>query len=164
MNYTCYQTHITSFHLDFKYAVNYPAYNHLWEELQGGSKGVIYTKLGRPDGKIRKAGLAMFHQLECLAQIRMAVQKLQDKNITGVDAEMDGLHGYWAHCFDYLRQIILCNADDSIESSKIVAGKWTSDGFGGVKECRDHKWLHEITSCGEGGCEGKPFYVKPRSW
>lgn len=160
-NYTCYETHNSVFKANYEFSNIFGAYDYLWSELLGGSKGVIYTSLSREDKKIRRAGLAMFHQLDCLAKLRSVIQALQDgireKDIVDVGEH----HGYWPHCFDYLRQVILCNADDSVESSEVFEGRWVSSGFGDTKECRDASWLYDITNCGEGGCAGKAFYHSP---
>ncbi|KAF2017773.1 hypothetical protein BU24DRAFT_478936 [Aaosphaeria arxii CBS 175.79] len=155
-NYTCYETQTTTFEANYEYSNTFNAYDHLWRELQGKSHGTVYTSINRPDGEVRRAGLAMFHQLDCLAKIRAVVQGLQNG---GTDTEDVGEHhGYWPHCFDYLRRVIECNADDSLEVSRVVGGRWVVEGFGSMKECRDNKWLYDVTDCGEKGCEGKAFY------
>ncbi|KAF2006570.1 hypothetical protein P154DRAFT_559102 [Amniculicola lignicola CBS 123094] len=161
-NHTCFKDHSTSFQPDYEYSNSFNAYDHLWRDLQGKSHGVIYTSVNRADGKVRKAGLGMFHQLHCLARLREVIQALQrgDKK-TAVDHAGNDLgehHGMWPHCFDYLRQVIMCNADDSVETSEVRDGKWVTTGFGSEKMCRQHEWLHEVTSCGEKGCQGGPFY------
>ncbi|KAF2112023.1 hypothetical protein BDV96DRAFT_649388 [Lophiotrema nucula] len=155
-NYTCCEMKSMVFESDFQYSNTLRTYDRLWVDMQGKTHGMVYTSLNRGDGKVRRAGFAMFHQLDCLSKLRSVIQALQN----GDKQHEDGgeLHGYWPHCFDYLRQTILCNADDSVEVSEVRDGNWVDKGFDSVKECRDQTWLYEVTACGERGCEGKSFY------
>ena len=43
------------------------------------------------------------------------------------------------HCFEYIRQGIMCSADTTLEKSRIEDGKITRDvdGWGAEHECRD---------------------------
>jgi hypothetical protein len=157
-NYTCYETHMNVFKANYEFSNTFGAYDYLWAELQGKSQGVVYTDLGRNDGQTRRAGLAMFHQLDCLAKLRNVIQALQEGNLYD-DVDVAEHHGYWPHCLDYLRQTILCNADDSLEKGEVVDGRWVTSGFGAPKECRDSSWLYDVTGCGESGCPGKLFYL-----
>ncbi|KAF2813024.1 uncharacterized protein BDZ99DRAFT_369165, partial [Mytilinidion resinicola] len=77
------------------------------------------------------AGIAMFHQLHCLAGFRHAIQQLQAGKKIGysVFTDVSEHRGHWPHCFDYLKQSIECYADDSIEVSRIDAGGFTFDGY-----------------------------------
>jgi len=58
-------------------------------------------------------------------------------------------HGHPDHCFDYLRQILMCNLDMTYESARIdVDGKRRSvDGWGSVHQCKDwtsiNAWMLE---------------------
>ncbi|KAG4032579.1 hypothetical protein MFRU_006g00500 [Monilinia fructicola] len=61
----------------------------------------------------------------------------------------DPLH--WLHCFDYLRQTILCNADGTLEPPKLDSrGKENVDGMG-ERQCRDPEelWRLSLESFGE---------------
>ncbi|KAF2802826.1 uncharacterized protein BDZ99DRAFT_527257 [Mytilinidion resinicola] len=66
--------------------------------------------------------------------------------------------GHWPHCFDYMKQVIECYADDSIETSFIDVDWYTFDGYHTPgRQCRNKDWLYEVTECGQGGCPGKEF-------
>lgn len=57
-NYSCYETKIRVLSEDWEFAELSKGYDHLWDEAmgkEGSSKGVVYTKLGRDDGKVRRA-------------------------------------------------------------------------------------------------------------
>ncbi|XP_014553935.1 hypothetical protein COCVIDRAFT_40069 [Bipolaris victoriae FI3] len=72
---------------------------------------------------------SIFHQLHCLAMIQSIVQGLkEDTNPAHIHMRHDHGHRgprsgignkHWQHCFDYLRQIILCNDDPAIEEPRI---------------------------------------------
>lgn len=47
-------------------------------------------------------GKNRFHQLHCLASIRMALQESKENKDIGMDWR-DNAH--WPHCLDYLRQV-----------------------------------------------------------
>lgn len=163
-NYTCYETRTQTFERVYEYESLEYVYDHFWDEVLGQSKGFVYTKLNREDGKVRKARLAIFHQLNCLARIRNAVQRRyrfereRRKDIVWLEDGLGDGEMNWAHCFDYLRQVVLCNANDSVETSNMMDGKWTSHAWGSKKVCRNPEWLYNVTSCGEQGCEGEGFY------
>jgi hypothetical protein len=156
-NYTCYEAKNTSFQANLEFSSTNEAYDHLWRELQGKSEGFVYTKLGRSDGKVRRARLAMFHQLSCLSKLRSGIQA-HENNHDNHEFDVGSHREDWLQCFDYLRQVFECNADDSVEVSDIVQGRWVTNGFGSPKECRNKSWLYDVTSCGEGGCPRKPFH------
>lgn len=116
-----------------------------------------------------------FHQLHCLDSFRSAIQQLQDGKQIGFDHATDtAAHkGHWPHCFDYLRQILLCQADDTIETSQLAyTGDWIISGYGAKRQCRNAKPLYDATACGERGCPGTRWYLsdgeyleaKKREW
>lgn len=164
-NYTCYRTHETTFERVAAYERLNSVHNRYWEDLLGGSAGLIRTKVDRPDGgDVGRARLAMFHQLECLERMREALVSLalgegnrkgQERRkdfviIADGDRDGDGA-GEVGRCLDYLRQSMLCGADDTVE----VEGD-DGFGYGRGRTCRDERWLYEVTKCEEGGCEGGP--------
>ena len=58
----------------------------------------------------------MFHQLRCLARFRLAIRRASEGEHVGIDFR----GGHWAHCLDYMRRTILCNADDTVEMPRIA--------------------------------------------
>ncbi|KAF9729014.1 hypothetical protein PMIN04_005908 [Paraphaeosphaeria minitans] len=156
-NYTCHREQATQFYRVDRFERVDVAYDHYWRELLGGSDGYVYTQ-GRSG--VREARFGMFHQLECLYQFRQALRakegKAKRKDFVVVGQEEEG-EGGWKHCFDYLRQIVLCGADDTVEVSDGVGGGWESFGYG-ERQCRNPGWSYDITKCGRTGCKGGPFY------
>ncbi|KAI0142015.1 hypothetical protein BJ166DRAFT_91948 [Pestalotiopsis sp. NC0098] len=136
----------------------------LWMDLLTPNGGFIK----RPDkhNVERKYGISMFHQLHCLGMMREAVQDLTERLAAaegssgpgaGAQSRRDvgGSHGlhepaaepdHWLHCFDYLRQTILCNADATLEPPSITfQGNGVIDGMI-QRECRDWEALYSASS------------------
>lgn len=94
------------------------------------------------DGDI-ELNVAMYHQLHCLHAVRLAYYyALSQTNETladMVDGRWDayGMHSlhHTVHCFDYLRQAIMCAADSNLEVYNAEAHH--VDAFGIDKQCRD---------------------------
>ncbi|KZZ98909.1 hypothetical protein AAL_02460 [Moelleriella libera RCEF 2490] len=104
-------------------------------------------------------GLAMFHQLRCLTTLRAEMQRLRD--VVAVLEGSDGNGGDGlkrrrapsspmmhdeAHCFEYLRQSLLCSSDATIERPKLRNdGKWIIDGMG-KRTCKDWDILYRASA------------------
>ncbi|KAI1214210.1 uncharacterized protein F4807DRAFT_455855 [Annulohypoxylon truncatum] len=89
--------------------------------------------------------VAAFHQLHCLFLIYSDFGRALNGEL-GTDAH--SLHGsHSLHCFDYLRESIICAADSALEPflSPFDGGTQGNgvDGFGSVHQCRDFKQLFE---------------------
>ncbi|KAH7412779.1 hypothetical protein BKA64DRAFT_770533 [Cadophora sp. MPI-SDFR-AT-0126] len=106
--------------------------NVMWMDLLGPGMGFVSIKnpsqYGLPNGvsnphmppTVQNYGVSMYHQLHCLMMIRTLYwQALRgDRNLKMV--ENDGLEeemGHVNHCFDYIRQGIMCAGDMSIEAA-----------------------------------------------
>lgn len=97
--------------------------------------------------------VSRFHQLHCLTSFRRALQNVREGVDIGVDQNDDS---HWPHCLYYLRQAILCSADDTIErghsfGSKILANntievvRWgIIDGITDWRTCRDSDKLYYL--------------------
>lgn len=70
--------------------------------------------------------VSVFHQLHCLSYL---VQHFSPA--TGNLTQEVAHHS--AHCFDYLRQAIMCNADTSLEGKTE-----TGPGWGSKHTCKDY--------------------------
>ncbi|OPB42123.1 hypothetical protein A0O28_0032400 [Trichoderma guizhouense] len=120
----------------------------LWDALQPRGGGFIIIpdpqKYGlsgglpledEDDGIVREGyGISMFHQIHCLVAIRTA---FRTKNF-----DNDHLN----HCFEYLRQSIMCTGDTTLE--KVVVDengvfKPDIDGWGTEHECKSWNMLYE---------------------
>ncbi|KFY06812.1 hypothetical protein V492_07717 [Pseudogymnoascus sp. VKM F-4246] len=76
--------------------------------------------------------LSVFHQLHCLSYLAVAFQTAFTDKTPSSEVAFHSVH-----CFDYIRQGILCNADTSLE------GDTGHPGWGGVHQCTDIDKLRE---------------------
>ena len=84
-----------------------------------------------------------FHQLHCLASFRHTLQQASEGADIGTDWT-DNRH--WPHCLHYLRQSILCAADDTIELAAVINGTKSHfiSGARDVRQCRNSNALYEL--------------------
>ena len=72
----------------------------------------------------------MVHQLHCLDVFRV-----------GFSTNRTGYARHVAHCLRYMLQIVLCNADTTLEVDHpgMIEGEWehAANGVGSVHRCRD---------------------------
>ncbi|KAN0098999.1 protein of unknown function (DUF3328) domain containing protein [Hyaloscypha variabilis] len=114
---------------------------HNWIELSSDGRGFVQIKdsetfnIGEPYKINGNMGtdepvymMSVFHQLHCLSYL---VQQVQNATVSGpLDKEV--AH-HTAHCFDYLRQSIMCNADTSLEGETEAGPGWGSN-----HQCKDY--------------------------
>ncbi|KIX97048.1 uncharacterized protein Z520_07162 [Fonsecaea multimorphosa CBS 102226] len=104
-------------------------------------------------------GLSVFHQLHCLYIIRsifydnLSGSQRQEHEAQGLAAHHH-LLGHARHCFDYLRQSIMCAGDVSYESAIVLpSGKLVNgvDGWGDWHLCRnwDTIWQYAVQHRGQ---------------
>ncbi|KAI1263920.1 hypothetical protein F5Y18DRAFT_91209 [Xylariaceae sp. FL1019] len=118
---------------------------HNWIPLSSDARGYVqipdyasYDTLGKPytvainrtsDGPAYMT--SVFHQLHCLSY---TIEHYQ-QGYAGVNLTEEVAH-HSAHCFDYLRQSIMCSADTNLEG-ETEAGP----GWGSKHECTDYDAL-----------------------
>lgn len=120
------------------------------DRLQNG-RGYVYVpdsqQRGLLPGEETEHGpiysVAMFHQLHCLARLRKSHWILLDGVATGDTGVARGFAGREAaqhiqHCFDYLRQSVMCAGDMTLEWPKQegTAAKAKVDGWGIPHTCK----------------------------
>ncbi|KAK8105486.1 hypothetical protein PG999_008845 [Apiospora kogelbergensis] len=119
--------------------------NH-WIELSSGSRGYVvikdadrfdlpdpYTVAIDRDNEGPGYMMSAFHQLHCLSYLAEHLQQ----GYAGINLTEKVAH-HTAHCFNYLRQGIMCSADTTLEG-KTEAGP----GEGSEHECVDYDALLE---------------------
>ena len=122
-----------------------------WEELVPKGKGFVYhPKIASPPKAV-----AAYHQIHCLHGLRIAyysrvneIHKLQHKHeLVNHYIETMGanLHLYHLdHCFEYLRQALICSADSNLEDLEVdETGKAIAPGWGTKRVCRNFEQLGE---------------------
>lgn len=87
------------------------------------------------------------HALHCLYYTVDSYHQLVLSNATkfGFDGERNDYHA--AHCFEYLRNQIMCMGDMTLEGSKAAVGAKNGAGEGQAHVCRDRgeavRWIEE---------------------
>lgn len=84
-----------------------------------------------------------------------------DKNPAGDHPSTHHLHStsHMKHCFDYLRQALICSADTTLEKLRIRDKEPmpSADGWGVTHQCRDYaeisQWAKSHRATGGGGIQ-----------
>ncbi|KAI0396792.1 hypothetical protein F5Y17DRAFT_417817 [Xylariaceae sp. FL0594] len=149
-----------------------PERDYLWADLLTPNGGFLVREDESEEGGggLRRYGIGMFHQLHCLQMIRGALQQKGQGHVHGHEHEKrsENAHGHdhggddaaaahVLHCLDYLRQTILCVADDTIEIPKRRPdGRNVIDGMF-THKCRNPEPLYELS-------RSSPEYHAPASY
>ncbi|KAF5364810.1 hypothetical protein D9758_009350 [Tetrapyrgos nigripes] len=103
-----------------------------WSTMRPREAGYVY--LGQTHLPI---DVSMWHQVHCLSHIRSLISKGDDGS------------EHTEHCFHYLRQGILCNADPTLEprsrQSFDLNGKEIFPGDEVTHTCKDFQYIYEWT-------------------
>lgn len=108
------------------------ASEYLWTAPYGDN----HIRLG-PD--MRTFAVAMFHQLHCLRGTRAALMQGWGKMRPGA---REHLH----HCFNYIRQWVLCDADLTLEPGDFTQRNFTTDRFGATHTCTDWQPVYDMVN------------------
>ncbi|KAF7187725.1 hypothetical protein HII31_11064 [Pseudocercospora fuligena] len=140
-------------HPIFGHDENYMSIDHKWDYLWETELAEDHGNIAFPpfnasgyslDQKHDEGSIGMFHSLHCLAGIRKALQRASAGENIGKDAHDDP---HWPHCLYYLRQSILCAADDTFELAYDIYGNLEGDIAEGVydrRTCRDPQPLYDL--------------------
>ncbi|EED16369.1 conserved hypothetical protein [Talaromyces stipitatus ATCC 10500] len=113
-----------------------------WSSVIPIGRGFVY----HPQVTPVVANIAVFHQLHCLHTLRVGYYtKLYQLNVlNGINTSKsfdehmaitpEDVH--MRHCFDYLRQALMCAADTNLE--KVSPETHITTGWGSDKVCRDY--------------------------
>jgi len=133
--------HVPSVQLEIedtvRYGISDPDAWPDWRTTDLFPNAMGFVQLG-PDG--RTFGVSMFHQLHCLQMIRAAV----------IERHPEAVHSnkHAQHCFDFIRQAILCAADTTLDPIDRVGttGKkgQGADGVGTTHVCRDWEAVYDF--------------------
>ncbi|PSK53162.1 hypothetical protein B9Z65_3362 [Elsinoe australis] len=130
----------------------FPGSDEAWSELMPKGDGFIVVdnpeqyqlQPGKPSSEGQLYDITVFHQLHCLRHIRVYLYTVLElaknpSNDTNV-AEMFLNHAdpHVHHCFDYIRQGLMCNADLTVEWPKEEpdGGRFAVDGWGIQHQCK----------------------------
>lgn len=136
-----------------------PENDAAWSALMPSGDGFIVipspSTYNLPPGKSTAHGdvydISMFHQLHCLAHIRNHYHLTQlslHSNMSDAIGEklLRPQEDHVQHCFDYLRQGIMCTGDMTVEWPRTEADgtRFAVDGWGVTHECKS--WVSVLMS------------------
>ncbi|KAK2600048.1 hypothetical protein QQS21_005212 [Conoideocrella luteorostrata] len=110
-----------------------------WMALMPKGMGIVTVQntLALPDApkldpttNTQDAMISVYHQLHCLYRTRSGYFTALSGNVTDMDL------GHLSHCWDYLRQSIMCSADTTLEWLEPPEEHGTT-GWGYQHKCRD---------------------------
>ncbi|KAF2163210.1 hypothetical protein M409DRAFT_26254 [Zasmidium cellare ATCC 36951] len=109
-----------------------------WDSLIPKGRGWIkHPELN--DGQL--SSVSVFHQLHCLNDVRRVYYGLTNAS----DEALDMWHftpSHMRHCFEYIRQELMCAADSSLEPWQDEVGGAT--GWNVQRQCRDYDYLKDF--------------------
>ncbi|KAL2068248.1 hypothetical protein VTL71DRAFT_16346 [Oculimacula yallundae] len=128
------------------------AKNDAWSKLMPSGKGFVElpVEVPLPSGgvEVRKESfcISMFHQLHCIAGLKSAFDAMSNPEN---DASASMHHaGHLNHCFDYLRQGVMCAGDMTLEPTFELTGE--DEGTRGVNgwnvehQCRNWQMMYDF--------------------
>ncbi|KAF2750982.1 hypothetical protein M011DRAFT_396168, partial [Sporormia fimetaria CBS 119925] len=104
--------------------------NAAWNDIFPNGAGFVQHPTLAPN----TSGIAIFHQLHCLNQIRIGYYNTNRTLSDEIDPDFPDQPAHTRHCFDYLRQSLMCAADSNIEPVNSKLGGVT--GWGNMRVCR----------------------------
>lgn len=102
------------------------------EWLWTASAGDGHVRIGQDKHMF---AVAMFHELHCLRAIRGVIEN-------GWDTITHERQGHLLHCFNYIRQYILCAADTTLEPGDFTKRNFTTSRVGATHTCVDWEPLY----------------------
>ncbi|KAI1502981.1 hypothetical protein F5X99DRAFT_139391 [Biscogniauxia marginata] len=124
------------------------ASNSAWERLIPKGRGFVKANIS---GIVNRYCVSAFHQLHCLDMLRHGYYAAIEIGSTRPDEDsgssiqrQDGIPSpHMQHCFDFIRQSLMCAADPTLEKRNETIGGVT--GWGSTHQCRDFEALKEWT-------------------
>ncbi|KAI0355426.1 hypothetical protein OH77DRAFT_1520992 [Trametes cingulata] len=93
-------------------------------------KGYGYVRLGP---EYRAFAVSMFHQMHCLRLMRSAL----------AGDHRPATDGHFGHCLVYLRQLILCNPDLTLEPPDVMKYDYDAKQDGSTHVCQDWRQVYD---------------------
>lgn len=114
-----------------------------------------FVRLG-PEG--RSFSLSFYHQLHCVNALRFSYTVARDGLITDPEILRSKIP-HDNHCFQFIRQSILCKADNSLvpmqTSSNVSLARM---GFGNTRQCRNWEQVRQFVLENDAKWEGTPYF------
>ena len=118
-------------HDSARYATNGTAADAEWAALIPSGGGIVHMGTGP---NMQPFMLSMFHQLHCLRLIR-----------SGLAGDYRApTQGHFGHCLNYLRQMILCKPDLTLEPGDVLERDFSVERQGSVHVCEDWRQVYDM--------------------
>lgn len=124
-----------------------------WAETLPGKRG--FVRLG-PKG--RSFAIALYHQIHCVNALRFSYTVARDGLVTDPDALKKKIP-HDNHCFQFLRQSIMCRADNAIVPLRRNTTSLAAQGFGTAHRCGNWADIRRFVLENDAFWNGKPFDV-----
>ncbi|KAH7393326.1 hypothetical protein BKA64DRAFT_83546 [Cadophora sp. MPI-SDFR-AT-0126] len=121
-----------------------------WSKLIPLGRGFVEMPVEVPqeDGRVEVKNeyfcISMFHQLHCIAGIKSAFESMMNENDT---THMEH-SSHLAHCFDYLRQGVMCAGDMTMEPAFELTGKdagvMAVNGWNVEHQCKNFRTIYDF--------------------
>ncbi|EGD86998.2 uncharacterized protein TERG_03253 [Trichophyton rubrum CBS 118892] len=108
-----------------------------WDSLVPIGQGTVRF----PAGSKKIYTLSVVHQLHCLWSIHQSYYGALQSRRRGDEQQHNHIGPHMRHCFDYLRQGLMCAADSTLEPVDTRLGGVT--GWGNERVCRDYTALKD---------------------
>ncbi|TAQ88147.1 hypothetical protein B7494_g3546 [Chlorociboria aeruginascens] len=132
--------------------------NAAWDSLMPHGRGRVVieqpwtyglSSIEDPPLDSEEYGISVFHQLHCLGVLRYSWFALMGDQDSSIERPLHHLAPAAAiHCFDFLRQALMCQADTTIEFAKYRGRDGvvrTAHGWGVEHKCKDWDSVWEWT-------------------
>lgn len=120
----------TVFEESTEFTILGPDAKKAWRSLHPKGRGYVHLGPRR-----RIFAIAMFHQLHCIVAFHTVLSDPEDPTYAP-----EHVH----HCLNYVRQLILCNADQTLEPYDFMSRNFTTDPVGHTRQCRDWSRLYDF--------------------
>ncbi|KLO18222.1 hypothetical protein SCHPADRAFT_125398 [Schizopora paradoxa] len=107
-----------------------------WEKLVPKDGGIIYRR-NPSTGEVEDYTISMFHQLRCLTALR--AELLRPTRFETPRAPNEPI---LKHCFNYIRQMVLCRSDTYLENLRKSIGE-NSLSVTPIRICKDWRKVYE---------------------
>lgn len=122
------------------YALNSSDADAEWQSIYpGGQQGFVHLGPNK-----RFFSLSLYHQIHCLESLRNAILNRGHHAHDAADGMRKRDVEHSAHCLNYLRQTIMCNADLTLEPEVVEGTQDVGEGLAAVHVCRDWSKIHEF--------------------
>lgn len=111
----------------------------IWDSLLPNGLGYVKNPLITANRSV----ISVFHQMHCLYTLRRAFYSTSASDLEDFDFGIDRME-HAAHCFEYLRQSLMCSADSTLEPAAVSSSaKNGLLGWGFRRQCHDYDALKD---------------------